>query len=112
MTRGNKHIVPRWASDDGLINLIEQQQKQINPEAIFGVMDPRDANSVRLQDMFRMTTVNQVRLLRNNRGSSASRWNDASEFATPNLIMKEQDQNYKINNQNIKQISSFNPYEI
>ena len=112
ITRGTRQVVPRWASDDSLIQLIEEQQKKINPEAIFGVIDPRDSNNVSLKDMFKVTTINQMRLLNRERGSSARQWNDHSEFATPAMIMKEQNQNFKINNQNINQITSFNPYDI
>lgn len=56
VTQNLKIVVPRWASDDELITLIEVQQKKINPDAIFGVIDPRDSNNVKLTEMF--TTSN------------------------------------------------------
>lgn len=46
------------------------------------------------------------------RGSSAKAWNDNAEFATPNLIAKANEQQYKIDVGNINQITSFNPFEV
>ena len=39
-------VVPRWASDQAsLIKIARQQQNTINPDAIFGRIDPRDTTN-------------------------------------------------------------------
>lgn len=86
--------ISRWASDDTHLNKICNQQKiAINPDAIFGKIDPRDTNMVVLKEMFSDGPgIKQKDLDRfqnmNHRGSSARNWNDISEFATPNIIEK------------------------
>lgn len=47
---------------------------------------------------------------RRNSNSAKAAWNDMSEFATPNVM--KQCSNYLINQQNLPQISSFNPFDI
>lgn len=43
LTRVRQQVAPRWASDMNLLKQVcIQQQKDINPDAIFGQIDPRD----------------------------------------------------------------------
>jgi hypothetical protein len=45
--------IPRWASNIDLVqNICMTQQMDINPDAIFGNIDPRDSNNVKLNEMF------------------------------------------------------------
>ena len=71
----------------------------MNTDAVFGQIDPRDANMVALKDMFQeskaLNRINQMR------GSSARAWNDNNEFATPNILAKANEQKYKIDVGNI-----------
>lgn len=70
VTTNKQFIAPRWASVEDMNQLIENQ-KHINPDAIFGVIDPRNETLVSLQDMFSTTAINNKRILREERGSSA-----------------------------------------
>ena len=46
-------VISRWASDMDTLKKIANQQKQsINPDAIFGMIDPRDTGTVKLKEMF------------------------------------------------------------
>ena len=80
-------ILPRWASNDEILQQISRQQKQmIDSDAIFGVIDPRTSNMFDLADMFKIEKPSQQRRFKKERGSSARQWNDKSEFATPNIM--------------------------
>jgi hypothetical protein len=47
-------VVPRWASDqENLLTVARQQQKYIDPDAIFGKVDPRDTSKFQLDKMFK-----------------------------------------------------------
>ena len=48
VTKNKKIVIPRWASDDALIQQIENQQKKINPDAIFGIINPKETQNVKL----------------------------------------------------------------
>jgi len=92
VTKNGGVAIPRWASDLELVKHIgKTQQKDINPDAIFGQIDPRDSNNVKLNEMFKdqKQTGDFLRLLNKPRGSSAKQWNDTMEFATPNIQAKE-----------------------
>ena len=46
--------IARWASSDQNLHLLQKiQEKDMNTDAIFGQIDPRDANMVALKDMFK-----------------------------------------------------------
>jgi len=54
VTKNGGVAIPRWASDLELVKHIgKTQQKDINPDAIFGQIDPRDSNNVKLNEMFK-----------------------------------------------------------
>ena len=110
LTNERQQLAPRWASDmRHLTQVSVQQQKDINPDAIFGFIDPRDTELIKLQEMFEPKTVRQFHMLNKPRGSSAKRWNDTQEFATPNIIEAENQNHYKISHDNVQHITHFNP---
>ena len=84
--------------------------RDINPDAIFGIIDPRESNMVQLSDMFQ--DGKESRHLNKGRGSSANRWNDTFEFATPNIVAANETGKYKIDHDNVNNIKCFNPFEI
>jgi len=103
---------------DALIKISGQQQETIDSDAIFGRIDPRDTNMVVLKEIFNSnkdggrSLPSQLRKYNQQRGSSAKQWNDTMEFATPNVIQKEDAKHFKINPKNVNEITSFNPYEV
>jgi hypothetical protein len=48
----------------------------------------------------------------NERGSSARQWKDSEEFATPNIILNAQKQDYVININNVEDVNDFNPFHV
>jgi len=103
-------VISRWASDMDTLKKIANQQKQsINPDAIFGMIDPRDTGTVKLKEMFEAKKPSQLRKYNE---VSAGQWNDNAEFATPNIMKQAQEQGYVISTSNVNQVSSFNPFEI
>ena len=106
VTQNTGIIISRWASDIATLDMIQRQQKStINPDAIFGRIDPRDTNMVVLKEMFETNVKGR---LDKERGSSARQWNDNSEFATPNVAGAK----YVIDQHNVNEISCFNPFQI
>ena len=102
---------------DFLLKIAKQQQQSIDPDAIFGRIDPRDTSQFQLSNMFKsnrplLKKYYDQRKEQKEQESAMRPWNDNSEFATPNLNSKTNGQNYLINIQNVKQISSFNPFDI
>ena len=95
-----------------LTKISVQQQLTIDPDAVFGIVDPRDSNNVRLKEIFVATVPSQHREYNKDRGSSAKQWNDTIEFATPNLLQKADEKGYVIGMNNFNSITSFNPFEI
>ena len=63
----------------------------MNPDAIFGFIDPRETNNIKLKQMFNVTSMRQMKLINAPRGDSAQKWNDKSEFATPNIMAAEKE---------------------
>ena len=58
LTNERQQVAPRWASDmSNLQKVSEVQQQTMNPDAIFGFIDPNDTKLVALNKMFRMTTM-------------------------------------------------------
>ena len=102
------------------MQLVAQQQRaDINPDAIFGMIDPRTTKGMQLQELFASAQpqalgVNQSRIQKigQRKNSNQAAWNDTSEFATPNLLMKAEKENYLISHNNVQDISSFNPFDV
>ena len=114
VTKGREYVVPRWASDpDYVLMIAKKQQDTIEPDAIFGRIDPRDTTKYNLSEMFKPEQPQPFRKYmpkRRNSNSARAQWNDHSEFATPNVMAKAD--NYLINLQNVNKISSFNPFKV
>ena len=88
-----------------VMKIVTKQAKTIDPDSIFGRIDPI-ASEICLNEMFQMPTHYKKY---QKRGSSAHPWNDHSEFATPNIIMKAEKENYVIGAHNMDEITHFNP---
>ena len=72
MTKKTGIVISRWASDvETLRKIGAQQQETINPDAIFGRIDPRDANTVELKEMIAAKLPSQKHSYNKARGSSA-----------------------------------------
>lgn len=106
VTKRGGIVISRWASNDLLLQQIQEKQKKIDPDAIFGFIDPRQSHNVNLSEMFNVNNTSRL----DKRGSSAKNWRDDSEFTTPLLLQKAEQQNYKIGHH--APISTFNPYEV
>ena len=83
------------------------------------MIDPRATKGMQLQELFASAQpqalgVNQSRIQKigQRKNSNQAAWNDTSEFATPNLLMKAEKENYLISHNNVQDISSFNPFDV
>lgn len=90
----NDNVVPRWGSDMELLKQIAYtQQKTLNPEAIFGHIDPRKINRQYLNQIFddkkKFSPFLKYSKQKKNENSGRAKWNDTSEFATPNVLLKQ-----------------------
>jgi hypothetical protein len=77
----------------------------MDPEAIFGRIDPRKMNKANLDKMFDdirkpLTPFNKYSRQKNP-DSGRAKWNDVSEFATPNVQEKADQENFLVNHQNV-----------
>ena len=57
VTKDREVVIPRWASDMAMVTKIQNKQKLImDPDAIFGRIDPRQTDMVTLAEIFKETT--------------------------------------------------------
>lgn len=95
-------VFPRWASDsDALAKIVQTQRTTINPEAVFGKIDPRNQG---LDYMFADLHRNGDSF--DQRGSSGKTYKDAAEFATP----LDGGSRKKIDTHNVSNLTNFNPF--
>ena len=91
--------------------ILRLQKDAIDADAVFGCVDPRNSNTVQLKEMFQAQTLDQRRVYGGQRGSSAKQWGDQEEFATPNMLLKQEAEHYVIDHKAVE-ISQFNPFAV